>query len=109
VFANRGLTISAIELFIKVKDDFTGTHNEYTLKLTLAAGAVAAASGNAQLPDFLPRVPWNALLPMAKGFNHSRLIAEHHKRSLSCRELAPGRAFGMSPRRGATLDTGHFP
>jgi Tc toxin complex TcA C-terminal TcB-binding domain len=66
VFANRGLTINAIELFIRVKDDFADTHNENTLKLTLAP-----TEENAQPPDLLPLAPWNGLLRAAWGFNYA--------------------------------------
>jgi hypothetical protein len=69
LFTNRDVTISAIEVFIKVKDDFADTHNENTLKLTLAAGAVAPTAENAQPTDVLPLAPWNGLLRAAKGFN----------------------------------------
>jgi hypothetical protein len=67
VFGNRGPRIRVIELFIKVKDDSADTHNENTLKLTLAAGAVAPMSENAQ---FLPLAPWNGLLRAAEAFDH---------------------------------------
>jgi hypothetical protein len=63
LFAGRRLTITAIELFIKVKGAFADTHKENTLRMTLADGETA------QPADVLALMPWNGLLRTTKGLN----------------------------------------
>jgi hypothetical protein len=70
LFHHRTLTINTIELFVKVQEEFAGTHNESALKMTLAAGTAAPTSDTAQPADLLPLATWNGLLRTAKGFNH---------------------------------------
>jgi receptor-binding and translocation channel-forming TcA subunit of Tc toxin len=49
-----------------------------------------------------PYASVNCTLTLLKSsIRQPKLIAEHHQRSFSSRALAPGRAFEMSPRRGA--------
>jgi hypothetical protein len=69
LFQNRIITINAIELFVKVKPEFTGDHNESTVKLALAAGATAPTSGTLPI-DILPLALWNGLLRTSKDFNN---------------------------------------
>ncbi len=70
LFHNRTLTISTIELFVQVREEFADTHNEFTLKIALAAGPTAPTSETAQPGDLPPLAPWNGLLRIAKGFNN---------------------------------------
>lgn len=66
-FQGKTININAIELFVKIKKEFSASHNESTLKFTLAVGA--PTSGTA-LPTELPLVLWNGLLRTSKDFNN---------------------------------------
>jgi hypothetical protein len=56
---DRTINISAIELFVKIRPEFSSTYNESTLKLSLEAGTEASANP-------LTLVSWNGLLRAAK-------------------------------------------
>jgi len=62
IFQGRHITINEIELFLKVRPEteFTSTHNESTLKLSLEAGTDASAN-----PE--PLKSWNGLLRATKS------------------------------------------
>ncbi len=60
IFQDSNINIDKIELFIKVKKEFTGTHNESTLKLSLVAGKEASPK------DVLKITPWSGLLKTEK-------------------------------------------
>ncbi|MCP4407030.1 MAG: hypothetical protein GY807_04590 [Gammaproteobacteria bacterium] len=62
LFQGKTITINKIELFIKVKPDFTEPHPESTLKFTLAAGDTAPNASNAQPDDILVLALWNELV-----------------------------------------------
>ncbi len=71
VFAQRPLTLTGIELFLRVRDGFTETHNETTLQLTLAAGSSAPGPGEVEGDNtlLLTLAPWNGLLRAARDLN----------------------------------------
>lgn len=70
LFQDKTISITAIELFVKVKQEFSDSHNESTLKLALAAGATAPTSGTATSTDILQLMLWNGLLRTSKDFNN---------------------------------------
>ncbi len=53
LFQDRITTIDSMELFVKVKPEFSDSHNESTLKLSLAAGAAASSSELPHIPPVL--------------------------------------------------------
>ena len=55
VFPDKAIKIRAMEMFVKVKHDFTATYDESSLKISLAPGAAASTSP-------LALVAWNGLL-----------------------------------------------
>jgi hypothetical protein len=57
---NKTITISTMELFVKVQPEFAITHNESSLKLSLEAGAAASDTS-------LTLAPWNGLLRAGKS------------------------------------------
>lgn len=71
IFQENTISINAIELFVKVKPEFAGDHNESTVKLALAAGATAPAPGTSQPSDILQLVLLNGLLHTSKKFNNN--------------------------------------
>ena len=64
LFQGKEITINKIELYIKVKPGFTETHNDGSLKFTVAEGDSAPDSSNLQPDDddILSLAPWNGLL-----------------------------------------------
>jgi hypothetical protein len=62
LFQNKSISMTTLELFVKIKPEFADTHNESTLKLSLEPGT--AASDN---PVVL--VPWGGLLRTEKSTN----------------------------------------
>ncbi len=70
LFQGKNISINAIELFVKVKPEFSGDHNESTVKLALAAGATAPAPGTAP-SDILKLVLLNGLLHTSKKSNNN--------------------------------------
>ena len=60
VFQGRDIAIDKIELFVKVKNEFGGTHNESTLKLSLEAGTIESHSA-------LGLEPWKRAVPGRKA------------------------------------------
>jgi hypothetical protein len=71
LFQGKNITINAIELFVKVKPEFSADHNSSTIKITLAAGATAPTPDNAQSGDILNLDLWNDLLRASKNFNNA--------------------------------------
>jgi hypothetical protein len=71
LFQGKPITISKVEIFVKVKPDFNATHNESTLKFTLAVGESAPDASNAQLEDIFSLKPWNELKSGEMSVNDS--------------------------------------
>jgi Tc toxin complex TcA C-terminal TcB-binding domain len=69
IFKDRRLTISALELFLKVKPAFKATHNESTVKFVLEAGDTAPTPTSAQPQDILAVIPWQGMLRAGKTFD----------------------------------------
>jgi len=69
IFSKRALTISSMELFVKVRDGFATTHNESTIKLALAVGDKAPLPEDAQPDDVLALAPWAGSLRGARAFD----------------------------------------
>ena len=59
LFQDKTITINAIELFLKVKPEFSVSHNDSTLQLSLQAGAAATVP--------LTLSTWNELLRTAES------------------------------------------
>ncbi len=55
LFAGQAVTFNKIEIFVKIREAFAETHNETTLKVSLAPGQDVTDQA-------LPLVPWNGLL-----------------------------------------------
>ncbi|HYU30576.1 MAG TPA: neuraminidase-like domain-containing protein [Thermoanaerobaculia bacterium] len=70
LFAQRPITITAIELFLRVRDGFEETHNETTLQLTLAPGLTAPTPADvaADATLLLTLAPWNGLLRTSRDY-----------------------------------------
>ena len=58
IFSNRTLAIGTLEFFVKVKPEFASTHNDSTIKLTVAAGNTAPTPENAQPEDVVALAAW---------------------------------------------------
>jgi hypothetical protein len=72
IFQGRKLTISALELFLKVKQEFAESHNESTVKMTLEAGDTAPTPTGAEPADpedILAVTPWHGALRAGKAFS----------------------------------------
>jgi hypothetical protein len=70
LFQSHTITIGKMTILIKVKSDFEDTHNDTTIKLTLAAGNTAPTSTNHQPADLLGLTLWRDLIHAEKVFNH---------------------------------------
>ena len=59
LFQDKDISISDIELLVKVKSKFANSHNEATVKLSMEAGATVSNNE-------LTLVPWNGLFRAVK-------------------------------------------
>ena len=69
IFSNRTLAIGTLEFFLKVKPEFASTHNDSTIKLTVAAGNTAPTPENAQPEDVVALAAWEGTLRGAQAFD----------------------------------------
>jgi hypothetical protein len=66
LFRGKRIDIDKVDLFVKVHPDHAATHDQTTLRFTLAMGSTAPDSTNAEAADIPPLAPWNALLRAEK-------------------------------------------
>jgi hypothetical protein len=69
LFRDRSINVDKIEVFVKVKYGFSETHNDLTIKLSLANGDSAPTSTDSSPDDALTLSGWNDLLHGDKEFN----------------------------------------